>query len=143
MIVQFPIPALIDGRAKISVQSPYIGRRCRVKLLSYSFALAGGFAQSLFRWDFTGFRLETSAIVDGTYANCSHGLIVPSPDSRNVATIADLSAYIWEGVLDGPLLSAELTTAATAPNVPIADVPAIITDSFVYGHIAVDISPIE
>lgn len=140
MIVQFPIPDLIDGRAKISVQSPYIGRRCRVKLLSYSFALAGGFAQTLYRWDFTGFRLETSAIIDGTYANCSHGLIVPSPDSRTVGTICDLSAHIWEGVLEGPLLSAELTTAVTAPG---GDVPVDITDSFLYGHIALDISPLQ
>jgi len=141
MIVQFPIPALIDGHAKISVQSPYIGRRCRVKLLSYSFALAGGFAQGLYRWDFTGFRLETAAIIDGTYANCSHGLIVPAPDSRAVATIADLSAYTWEGILGGPLLSAELTTAVTEPG--LLDAAAAITNSFVYGHISVDITPLE
>lgn len=139
MIVQFPIPALIDGRAKISVQSPYIGRRCRVKLLSYSFALLGGFAQALYRWDFEGFRLETSAIVDGIYANCSHGLIVPPPDSRAVTCVVATDAYTWEGVLGGPLLSAELTTAVTAPGVLAAN----ITDSFLHGHFAVEITPLE
>ena len=141
MIVQFPIPALIDGHAKISVQSPYIGRRCRVKLLSYSISLAGGFAQALYRWDFTGFRLETSAIVDGTYANCSHGLIVPAPDSRATTCVIAADAYTWEGILGGPLLSAELTTAVTEPG--LLDPAAAITNSFVYGHLAVDITPLE
>jgi hypothetical protein len=141
MIVQFPIPALIDGHAKISVQSPYIGRRCRVKLLSYSFALAGGFVPALYRWDFTGFRLETAAIIDGTYANCSHGLIVPAPDSRAVTCVIGADAYVWEGILGGPLLSAELTTAVTEPG--LLDPAAAITNSFVYGHIAVDITPLE
>ena len=138
MIVQFPIPLLIDGRAKISVQSPYIGRRCRVKLLSYSFSLSGAFLHALYRWDFTGFRLETSAIVDGTYANCSHGLLVPCPDSRNVAIQSSPDCYAWEGILEGPLLSAELTTAVTAPG----DLAADITNSFEWGHIAFDITPI-
>jgi hypothetical protein len=112
-----------------------------VKLLSYSISLVDGFAQELYRWDFTGFRLETAAIIDGTYANCSHGLIVPAPDSRSVATIADLSAYTWEGILGGPLLSAELTTAVTEPG--LLDAAAAITNSFEYGHISVDITPLE
>ena len=139
MIVQFPIPALIDGRAKISVQSPYIGRRCRVKLLSYSFSLSGAFVHALFRWDFTGFRLETAAIIDGTYANCSHGLIVPCPDIRNVASESALDSYTWDGILGGPLLSAELTTAITAPGVLAAN----ITNSFEWGHITFEITPLE
>jgi hypothetical protein len=55
--------------------------------------------------------------------------------------MADLSAYTWEGILGGPLLSAELTTAVTEPG--LLDPAAAITLSFTYGHIAVEIMPLE
>jgi hypothetical protein len=50
-------------------------------------------------------------------------------------------AYTWEGIIGGPLLSAELTTAVTEPG--LLDAAAAITLSFAYGHLAVDITPLE
>ena len=136
VLVQFPFIALksINGTNRLN-QTVYHGlnnKLCRVKLLHYSLVFSTtGYVPMLMRLDSQQLRPSNMPVIDG---NITTGIFL-APNSNLAVINSDMS---FDCVIAGDYITIDLVEADAPLNDPFPNG----SNTFLYGHIAFDITPI-
>ena len=132
VLVQFPFYAPKNGRITQSVFHGFNNKLCKVKLLNYSLVFNTGvaFDPMLMRIDSPELRPMNMPVVDG---NFGMGIFIPI---NNLNVVNDDMSF--ECLIVGECITVDVVEADLAPNTAAP----YSTNTFLYGHLTFDITPI-